>query len=323
MGIIDDLLGKEKSNVTGWLGETFTEFELMIVKLFGRDGKMLRNVYIPKEDGTYSEIDVLYITKKGIFVLESKNYSGWIFGDAYSKNWTACLSKNQKNQFYNPIKQNETHIKWLKKYVNDSRARFFSIIVFSDRCELKKVPQLSDVPVINRRRLYSVMKNIWDSNPDIFSNDDVIEIWLKLNDQAHQDDSVKKQHIENIKGSSSTVKTYTSSSKEYTEHSRTAYNTVSNSNTTTYKATSTMTSNASTNSMSNGGSDIFTAPERSIQGMSGIFDDFYASKLSNEKSVCPRCGSELVIRTARKGEHKFNKFYGCSNFPKCRFIKNI
>ena len=42
---------------------------------------------------------------------------------------------------------------------------------------------------------------------------------------------------------------------------------------------------------------------------------------SNE--VCPRCGGELILRTAKKGQNSGNQFYGCSNFPKCRYIKNL
>lgn len=38
---------------------------------------------------------------------------------------------------------------------------------------------------------------------------------------------------------------------------------------------------------------------------------------------CPRCGSPLVLRTAKKGDNAGNQFYGCSAFPKCRFIQNI
>lgn len=75
---------------------------------FGRKGKILRNVYLPKDNGETSEIDVLYITQKGIFVFESKNYSGWIFGDEKGQYWTAMLPNRQKNRFYNPIKQ-ESH----------------------------------------------------------------------------------------------------------------------------------------------------------------------------------------------------------------------
>lgn len=38
---------------------------------------------------------------------------------------------------------------------------------------------------------------------------------------------------------------------------------------------------------------------------------------------CPRCGAELILRTAKKGENAGKKFYGCSEFPKCRYTLNI
>lgn len=45
---------------------------------------------------------------------------------------------------------------------------------------------------------------------------------------------------------------------------------------------------------------------------------------STEKSkVCPRCGSGLVLRTAKRGDNKGNQFYGCGSYPKCRFIEKI
>ena len=42
-----------------------------------------------------------------------------------------------------------------------------------------------------------------------------------------------------------------------------------------------------------------------------------------ENLVCPRCGGQLILRTAKKGDNAGNQFYGCSNFPKCRYIQNI
>ena len=92
-------------------GEKLTEKELKKVSFFGRKGRTLRNVYIPKENGETSEIDVMFICQKGIFVFESKNYSGWIFGNERDQYWTTSLSNRQKNRFYNPIKQNRTHLK--------------------------------------------------------------------------------------------------------------------------------------------------------------------------------------------------------------------
>lgn len=40
---------------------------------------------------------------------------------------------------------------------------------------------------------------------------------------------------------------------------------------------------------------------------------------STTPSLCPRCGNQLMLRTARKGAHSGNQFYGCSSFPKCRY----
>ncbi|MCR5546086.1 MAG: Arm DNA-binding domain-containing protein [Lachnospiraceae bacterium] len=39
--------------------------------------------------------------------------------------------------------------------------------------------------------------------------------------------------------------------------------------------------------------------------------------------VCPKCGSALVLRTAKKGANAGNQFYGCSGYPKCRYIQNM
>lgn len=135
-GFIDSIMN---NNFIGWMGETYTEFELGMIRHFGCDGKMLRNVYIPKGDGGTSEIDVLYITQKGIFVLESKNYSGWIFGDDKSQFWTACLPNGEKYRFYNPVKQNQSHIRCLRNYLAPMNIPMFSIVVFSERCTLKKL----------------------------------------------------------------------------------------------------------------------------------------------------------------------------------------
>ena len=65
----------------GRYGESLTEVELKKSAIFGMEGKILRNLYVPKDNGETTEIDVLFICSKGILVIESKNYSGWIFGN--------------------------------------------------------------------------------------------------------------------------------------------------------------------------------------------------------------------------------------------------
>ena len=70
-GIYDNFFGDEW---VGKFGEMLTAGELQFVKFFGRKGRILRNVYLPKDNGETSELDVVFITQKGIFVFESKNF---------------------------------------------------------------------------------------------------------------------------------------------------------------------------------------------------------------------------------------------------------
>lgn len=44
---------------------------------------------------------------------------------------------------------------------------------------------------------------------------------------------------------------------------------------------------------------------------------------SNDELICPKCGSKLVLRIAKKDTNIGNQFYGCSNYPKCKYIQNL
>ncbi len=199
-GLIDSLLDSIfDEKWVGKRGEKLTERELSLVNFFGRDGVTLRNLYIPKGNGETSEIDLVYITQKGVFVLESKNYSGWIFGNETEMYWTASLSNGQKNRFYNPIKQNRSHIKWLRGVVGED-VPLFSVIVFSERCELKKVSVTStDVKVVKRDRLYAAIRTIWDASKDALSPAELERLCGELKRFTNKDAAVKEAHIEAIR----------------------------------------------------------------------------------------------------------------------------
>jgi hypothetical protein len=273
----------------GKRGEKLTERELNLVSLFGRKGRILKNVYLPKENSETSEVDVIYITQKGIFVFESKNYSGWIFGDEKGKSWTASLPNGQKNQFYNPIMQNRTHLKWMRKFVGED-VPLFSIIVFSERCELKKVTVVSEnVKVIKRDRTYATVRSIWDKNPDAVSDDKINELYEKLKELTNVDAAVKAAHIKNIEEKYKSPDAATEKAKE-TEAANKAEK---------------------------------TAEEVTVKRTPQETEKPDAAESPVEKKICPRCGSELVLRTAKKGENAGNQFWGCSAFPKCRYVENI
>ncbi len=206
--ILDNIFDDEW---VGKHGEKLTERELKFARLMGKKGIILRNIYLPKENDETSEVDVVYITQKGIIVFESKNYSGWIFGDEKNRYWTTSLPNGQKNQFYNPIMQNRTHLKWMSSYVGED-IPLFSVIVFSERCELKKVSVVSeDVKVIKRDYTYAAVRDIWERNPDIVSDETIEELYLKLKGLTNVDAAIKASHIENIE------KKYKSSDSENDE----------------------------------------------------------------------------------------------------------
>ena len=103
--------------------------------------KFLFNVYLPKGENETTEIDVLMICSQGIYVFESKNYSGWIFGNEHQKYWTQLLAfGKQKHRFYNPVMQNAGHIQAIRQCLpNNPDIPIFSVIVFFGNSEFKNV----------------------------------------------------------------------------------------------------------------------------------------------------------------------------------------
>lgn len=166
--------------------------------------KLLTNLYIPKEDGATTEIDLLMINRTGVYVFESKNYSGWIFGDEKSKNWMQTLENGQKNKFFNPIWQNKGHISALKKLLSEVNSdHFYSYIVFSERCELKKISVNSPtIRVLKRNKLLSTIKKDISERLEVFNNSQVINLYETLKNFSLADKAIKDQHIKNIKSKS-------------------------------------------------------------------------------------------------------------------------
>ena len=98
-----------------------------------RDGELLINDYLASRNsqGTHSiQIDHIFISHKGIFVIETKDYRGRIYGDRYQKNWTQVLAYGGvKNRLYNPIMQNETHVHYVKNIIGD-RFPIHNVVIF-------------------------------------------------------------------------------------------------------------------------------------------------------------------------------------------------
>lgn len=294
-----------KRNI-GRYGEYLTYKHL---KNFEANGaRFLFNLYIPKESGETTEIDVLMICPKGIFVFESKNYSGWIFGNESQKNWYQTLpngkGRSHKEQFYNPIMQNRSHIKHLKALV-DKEVPMRSIIVFSDRCTLKSLQiNSNDINVINRHNVASVVSDIYNRiSEDLLNESDITNLYNKLYPYSQVDSFAKAQHIENIQ---SNIKLPTTKPNTPTV--------VSTTQAEEFPQTAVT-------------EQINTANDIPAQTNAVITQEKDSKPVKQEDKSqalkCPKCGGSLVLRTATRGANAGNQFYGCSNYPKCKYILNI
>ena len=99
--------------------------------------------------------------------MKVKDYGGWIFGNGNQSHWTQVLAYGKKKyQFYNPIKQNRSHIEIIRKQLGQfENIPFFSIIVFYGDCELKEINFLPEGTFLVKKPLiFEVLRLIKTNN---------------------------------------------------------------------------------------------------------------------------------------------------------------
>ena len=223
----------------GKLGESIVNFS--ITKELDKDTyHLIKDVTLPSVGGT-TQIDHILVSKYGIFVIETKNIKGWIFGSESQRKWSQQIYKH-KNTFQNPLHQNYKHIKTLSELLNIEETKFHSLVVFTGESSFK-----TQMPENVLDKGYT--NYIKSKNTVLFSDTEVYRIINKIESkQFERGFKTNREHVKNLK--------------------KTHNNVVSPSNS------------------------------------------------------CTKCGSQLVERVAKKGVNAGNTFWGCSNFPKCRFVKN-
>lgn len=111
----------------GFLGEMVVNFSAKLM-LDGSKYHLIKNVTLPTEDGT-TQIDHIIVSKFGVFVIETKNYAGWIFGGPNQKMWTQKFPRSSR-QFQNPLHQNYKHARTLGDLLGLENDAIHSLIVF-------------------------------------------------------------------------------------------------------------------------------------------------------------------------------------------------
>tara|TARA_Y100000588_G_C14175116_1_gene890986 strand:+ start:577 stop:1347 length:771 start_codon:yes stop_codon:yes gene_type:complete len=95
----------------------------------------LHNVILPTPDGT-TQIDHIIVSQFGIFVLETKNMKGWIFGGRNQAQWTQTIFK-KSFKFQNPLRQNYKHVKALEAVLDVPPETIHSVVVFVGESKFK------------------------------------------------------------------------------------------------------------------------------------------------------------------------------------------
>jgi len=112
----------------GIIGEFLVNISAKL-KLDKNQYHLIKNVTLPTEYGT-TQIDHIIVSEYGIFVVETKNMKGWIFGNEKQKLWTQKIYK-YTNKFQNPLHQNYKHVKTIQSALDIEEDKIFSVIVFT------------------------------------------------------------------------------------------------------------------------------------------------------------------------------------------------
>lgn len=219
----------------GLAGEMMVHLSLKI-RLDKDQYHLLRDVTVVTDDGT-TQIDHIVVSRYGVFVVETKNMKGWIFGGARQQTWTQTIY-SYKNKFQNPLYQNYKHVETLKSALGLSDYQILSVVAFVGSATFKTaMPE-------NVVYGHDLVKYIRSKTKPIIDGENAQRVLAQIESKRLMPSrETNKAHIDHVK-------------------------------------------------------DIV---ERKTGG-----------------DLCPKCGSPMVVREARKGAHAGKKFLGCSRFPKCK-----
>lgn len=223
----------------GWIGELIVKIAAKLL-LDKNKYHPFHNVILSTPDGT-TQIDHIFVSKYGIFVIETKNMKGWIFGDPAQSTWTQQIFKT-KNKFQNPLRQNYKHTKAIESLLGIGADAIMSVIVFVGDCTFK-----TTMPENVTRGLGFIS-------------------FIKSKEIIKLDVSQMKSVVAAIE--SGKLQSTFATRSEHVARLRSRSN-------------------------------------------------------EDSKQLCPKCGSLMVLRASSKATIPSEKFWGCSQYPKCRTIRKI
>ena len=174
------------NNLKGKSGEKLVAERLEII-----DGhKHIINNIMINDNGKSRQIDHIAITKYGVFIIETKNFNGDIYGKETSDTWRQYIN-NKCFKFKNPIHQNYGHLEIVKRHIGDITTDIYSVVTFIRRCRLH-VDTVT--PVVYEDQLAMFIK----SKKIVLSEEKIDEIYKVITDNQITDKNIIKDHKENV-----------------------------------------------------------------------------------------------------------------------------
>lgn len=152
-------------------------------------------------DGDYTtQVDHVIISRYGVFVIETKNMHGKIYGTGKSEYWSQYLPDvgykrygyTQKYTVRNPLWQNAGHIKSLRRLVFGNDVSVYGIVVFPTEAELFVK---ADQPVLYMWDVVAYIKSIRDV---VLSEEEMEQFGDRLLQVASREASDRELHLTNI-----------------------------------------------------------------------------------------------------------------------------
>lgn len=147
------------------------------------------DVIIPSANGT-TQIDHILVSLHGIFIVETKNTSGWIFGSEDQANWTQVLY-GKKYSFQNPLRQTYRQKKILAEFLSIDESRIRTIIYYVGDCKFK-----TQLPSnVMRSGLASYIKRFTDQ---VLSQDETRRILKKFDEHTIDSTLSTSDHVRSL-----------------------------------------------------------------------------------------------------------------------------
>ncbi|MGO2279582.1 MULTISPECIES: NERD domain-containing protein [unclassified Psychrobacter] len=335
-----------KSSFKGFLGETVINVAMWL-KLEKNIYHRLNGITLPRANGGSTQIDHIIVSVYGIFVIETKNYKGWIYGSEKQRQWTQSFPNGSKYKFQNPLRQNYLHIKTLADLLGLELSYFHSMIAFIGECELKTRDELPEHVLTSGMASYVKKKQ-----DKILTEDEVKSIVEQINSNRFSKSwRTNRRHKAYLKDKHSpsnkqpggnatdkpitkvannptpepivkdTAKRATLKSREvprWSGQTEIASNELPIDSLNTQKA-------SPPQDMAD---KVFLTPfevaesEPKVNEPATLKATDYDANI-DQAPTCPRCTGEMVKRVAKKGARQGQSFYGCAQFPTCRGVVNI